>query len=134
MSVLQETQKFYCAQSGQALCQHPALPHVAHRRMSRVQLSSGSPSLDRRFAGSSAIVDLALVVSIPSIGDDGKPVETTTWYLDAFMELSKELAAQTTLVSTPPFPHELSAGGYYLCFAMDVHMLTGAPVAGQPLP
>jgi hypothetical protein len=74
-------------------------PPVAHRRTSGVPLSSGSP-LDRRFTGSSAIMDLALVTSVPDTDDGGSPVEAAVWYPDAFHELSSRLGSDDMPLNT----------------------------------
>jgi hypothetical protein len=80
---------------------HPsAPPPVAHRRTSGVQLSLGSPSLDRRFTGSSAIADLTLVASIPDVGGNGDPAEAATWYPDAFNDGSSGVGSDDMPLST----------------------------------
>jgi hypothetical protein len=79
---------------------HPSTPSpVAHRRTSRVQLSSGSP-LDRRFTGPHAITDLALVAPIPDIDGGDSPVDAGAWYPDAFNDLSSGLGGD----DMPPSP------------------------------
>lgn len=79
---------------------HPSTPPpIAHRRTSKVQLSSGSP-LDRRFTGSHAITDLALVTSIPDIDVGDSPVDARAWYPDAFDDLSSGLGGDNMPPST----------------------------------
>jgi hypothetical protein len=79
---------------------HPSTPPpVANRRMSGVQLSSGSP-LDRRFTGSHAITDLALVESIPGIDGGDSPVEAGAWYPGAFNDSSSGLGGDDMPLST----------------------------------
>jgi hypothetical protein len=75
-------------------------PSVAHRRVSGVQLSLGSPSLDRRFTGSSAIADLNLVASIPDIDGNGNLAEAATWYPDAFNDLSSRVGSDDMPLNT----------------------------------
>ena len=81
--------------------EHPSAPApVAHRRVSGVELSLGSPSLGRRFTGSSAIADLALVASIPNVGGNSNPAEAATWYPDAFNDLSSRVGSDDMPLST----------------------------------
>lgn len=79
---------------------HPsAPPPVAHRRISRPELSSGSPSLGGRYARSSAIAE-ALVTSIPDVGGDDSQAEAVTWYPDAFNDLSSGQGSDDMPLST----------------------------------
>jgi hypothetical protein len=79
---------------------HPSTPlPVARRRTSAVRLPSGSP-LDRRFTGPPAIMDLALVASIPDIDGGDSPVEAGAWYPDAFNDLSSGLGGDDMPLST----------------------------------
>jgi hypothetical protein len=78
----------------------PALPPVAYRRTSGVELSSRSLSPGRRFTGSSAIADRALVASIPDAGGDDSPAEAATWYPDVFNDLSSGVGSDDMPLST----------------------------------
>ncbi|KAI0000834.1 Mus7/MMS22 family-domain-containing protein [Russula compacta] len=77
-----------------------APPPTIHRRTSGVQPSTESPSRNRRVTGSSSIADGAWVASIPDLGGEDSPQEATTWYPDAFNDLSSGLGSDDLPLST----------------------------------
>ena len=70
-----------------------APPPVAHRRMSMVLPSSGSPVLGRIFAESSTITDPALIKAIPDVDGDGSSGEALAWYPVAYNDSSSQLGS-----------------------------------------